>query len=99
MPAETHRSSPAPSDAELLDTVKDVLGEVCAIDADAIECGTALASLDVDDLSLLDVVDALEHELGERTIGVSIADDDLAEIQTVQDLLDVLHAALAKAHP
>jgi acyl carrier protein len=97
MPAETHRSSPVPSDAELLDTVKDVLGDVCAIDPDVIERGSLLVSLDVDDLSLLDVVDALEHELGERTIGVSIADDDIAEIQTVQDLLDVLQAALAKA--
>ena len=50
--------------------------------------------LGADDLTLLDLVELLEDELGERTVGFRLDDDDLSEIDTVGDLVDVVVAML-----
>ena len=50
------------------------------------------ADLDADSLALIELVEALEEELGERTVGFSIDDEDLGDLQTVRDAVDyVMH--------
>ena len=44
--------------------------------------------LDADSLALIELVEALEEELGERTVGFSIDDEDLGDLQTVRDAVD-----------
>ena len=50
--------------------------------------------LDADSLALIELVEALEEELGERTVGFSIDDEDLAELHTVGDAVDYVVARL-----
>ena len=50
------------------------------------------ADLDADSLALIELVVALEEELGERTVGFSIDDEDLGDLKTVRDAVDyVMH--------
>ena len=37
---------------------------------------------------ILELVEAIEEEMGERTVGFSIDDDDLADLRTVRDYVD-----------
>ena len=50
--------------------------------------------LDADDYAVIDLVEAVELELGERTVALSIDDDDLAELLTVRDAVDCVVARL-----
>ena len=50
------------------------------------------AARDADSLALIELVEALEEELGERTVGFSIDDEDLGDLKTVRDAVDyVIH--------
>ena len=51
--------------------------------------------LGADSLALIELVEALEEELGERTVGFTIDDDDLAELKTVRDAVEYVVARLA----
>ena len=44
--------------------------------------------LDADSLALIELVEALEEELGERTVGFRIEDEDLEDLKTVRDAVD-----------
>ena len=44
--------------------------------------------LDADSLALIELVEALEEELGERTVGFTVDDEDLGDLQTVRDAVD-----------
>ena len=50
--------------------------------------------LDADDFALIDLAEAVEAELGERSVGLTIDDDDLVELKTVGDAVDCLVARL-----
>ena len=53
---------------------------------------TTFAGLDADSLALIELVEALEEDLGERTVGFSIDDEDLGDLKTVRDAVDyVVH--------
>jgi acyl carrier protein len=43
-------------------------------------------------LALVELVDALEEELSERTVGFRIEDEDLADLKTVRDAVDFVYA-------
>ena len=51
--------------------------------------------LDADSLALIELVEALEEELGERTVGFRIDDEDLEDLKTVRDAVDYVVAKLA----
>lgn len=93
MPAETH-SHRAPVDpAEIEAIVRDRLAEVAGVDDDALAGSVRLRDdLGLDDLALLDLVEVLEEELGERTVGFRLDDEELAELATVQDAVDCIRA-------
>ncbi len=48
-------------------------------------------------MARIELAEALEAELGERTVGFSIDDEDLAELETVADLVDYVVALLDPA--
>jgi acyl carrier protein len=73
--------------------VRDQLVEILGVDPDAIAPETRLREdLDADDFALIDLVEAVEVELGERSVGLSIDDDDLVEMRTVRDAVDCVMA-------
>ena len=50
--------------------------------------------LDADSLALIELVEALEEELSERSAGFRIEDDDLEDLRTVRDAVDYVVARL-----
>jgi acyl carrier protein len=98
MPAETHvEGSPLGPD-EVLTIIRERLVEILEIDADRVTLDSSFAEdLDADSLALIELVEALEEELGERTVGFSIDDDDLAELKTVRDAVEYVVARLGAA--
>jgi acyl carrier protein len=98
MPAETHSHGGSISPDEVERIVRDQLVEVLGVDPDAIAPDTRLREdLDADDFALIDVVEGVEAELGERTVGLSIDDDDLVELKTVRDTVECVMARLQGA--
>jgi acyl carrier protein len=80
---------------EIVRLVCEQLAEILETDPDAITLDDRLREdLDADDYALLDLVEAVEAELGERSVGLTIADDDLADVQTVADAVDIVCARL-----
>ena len=47
--------------------------------------------LDADSLALIELVEALEETLSERTVGFRIEDEDLEDLKTVRDAVDYVH--------
>ncbi|HEX5585935.1 MAG TPA: acyl carrier protein [Acidimicrobiia bacterium] len=93
MPAETHvERSPIGPD-EVFKMIRDRLSEILEIDEQTITLDANFSDdLDADSLALIELVEALEEELGERTVGFSIDDDDLGDLRTVRDAVDyVVH--------
>jgi len=95
MPAETHveRSPIGPDDVFRI--IRDRLAEILEIDEARITLDSRFREdLDADSLALIELVEALEGELGERTVGFSIDDDDLGELLTVGDAVDYVMSRL-----
>ncbi|MEM8903341.1 MAG: acyl carrier protein [Actinomycetota bacterium] len=89
MPAETHVTGTPPSRDEVLELVREQLADILEIEPDGITEGSAFVDdLDADSLALIELVEALEEELGERTVGFRIDDEDLEDLKTVRDAVD-----------
>ena len=89
MPAETH-SHRGPLDR---DEVERIVREQLARSSRSTPTRSRSTrasrdDLDADDFALIELVEALEDELGERTVGFTIDDDDLVELRTVRDAVD-----------
>ena len=84
MPAETHvERSPIGPD-EVLRMIRERLAEILEIDESRITLDSKFTDdLDADSLALIELVEALEEELGERTVGFTFDDEDLADLHTV----------------
>jgi len=95
LPAETHsHHQPLDRDA-IARLVCEQLAEILDIDPDVVTLEARVREdLDADDFALIDLAEAVEAELGERSIGLKIDDDDLAEVTTVGDAVDCLVAQL-----
>jgi acyl carrier protein len=46
---------------------------------------------------LIELVESLEEELGERTVGFSVDDEDLADLRTVGEAVDYVLVRLGEA--
>ncbi|MFZ4584862.1 MAG: acyl carrier protein [Acidimicrobiia bacterium] len=98
MPAETHMSSGPIEPAEVETLIRERLAEILEIDVDQITASSRFAEdLDADSLALIELVEALEEELGERTVGFSIDDDDLRDLTSVAEARDYVVARLGGA--
>ena len=89
MPAETHvEQSPIGPD-DVLRMIQERLAEILEIDESRVTLDASFTDdLDADSLALIELVEALEEELGERTVGFTIDDDDLGDLLTVGDAVD-----------
>lgn len=95
MPAETHVEQSPMDRAAVLELIQDRLADILEIEASSINEGDSFADdLDADSLALIELVEALEEELGERTVGFRIDDEDLEDLKTVRDAVDYVVAKL-----
>lgn len=95
MPAETHvEQGPLDRDG-VLEIVRDRLADILEIDPSEINEGDSFADdLEADSLALIELVEQLEEELSERTVGFRIDDEDLEDLKTVRDAVDYVVARL-----
>jgi acyl carrier protein len=78
---------------EVLEIVRNRLAEILEIDPPSINEGDSFQDdLDADSLALIELVEAIEEELGERTEGFRIEDDDLEDLKSVRDAVDYVIA-------
>lgn len=93
MPAETHvEHSPLGRD-EIFELIRDRLADILEIEPSTISEGQSFADdLEADSLALIELVEALEEELAERTVGFRIDDEDLEDLKTVRDAVDYIHS-------
>ena len=95
MPAETHVAGGAIGPDDVLRIIRERLAEILEIDEARITMDAAFGDdLDADSLALIELVEAIEEELGERTVGFSIDDEDLGDLRTVQEAVDYVVARL-----
>jgi acyl carrier protein len=89
MPAETHVEHGPVSRAEVFGIIRDRLADILEIEPDSISEGQSFVDdLGADSLALIELVEAIEEELGERTVGFRIEDEDLADLKSVRDAVD-----------
>ncbi|MEZ5267584.1 MAG: acyl carrier protein [Microthrixaceae bacterium] len=95
MPAETHVQQGPIDRSEILQLVQDRLADILEIEPAQVSEGDSFAEdLHADSLALIGFVEALEEELGERSVGFRIEDDDLEDLKTVRDAVDYVIARL-----
>jgi acyl carrier protein len=95
MPAETHSHRGPVDRDDVARIVCERLAEILGLDDDQVVLDARLREdLDVDDYALLDLVESVETELGERSVALRIDDEDLAELTTVRDTVDCVCARL-----
>lgn len=95
MPAETHVEQGPLDRGAILDLVRERLAEILEIEPSTINEGDSFVDdLDADSLALIELVEAIEEELGERSVGFRIDDEDLEDLKSVRDAVDYVHARL-----
>lgn len=93
MPAETHVEQPPLDRSAISQLIRDRLAEILEIEADSInETDSFADDLEADSLALIELVEALEEELAERSVGFRIEDEDLEDMATVRDAVDYVLA-------
>ncbi len=98
MPAETHVERGPMDRQAVFELIRDRLADILEIDPGRItEAASFADDLDADSLALIELVEALEEELGERTVGFRIDDEDLEDLKTVRDAVDYVWARVKGA--
>jgi acyl carrier protein len=98
LPAETHVERGPLDRQQVLELIRERLADILEIGPETINEGSSFTEdLDADSLALIELVEALEEELGERTVGFRINDEDLEDLKTVGDAVDYVVARLAQA--
>ena len=83
---------------QVFELIRDRLADILEIDAAGITEGQSFADdLGADSLALIELVEALEEDLGERTVGFSIDDEDLEDLKTVRDAVDYVFEKVNKS--
>ncbi len=96
MPAETHVSGQPLTPEEVLRIIQERLAEILEIDEQLITIPSRFREdLEADSIALIELVEALETELSERTVGFQINDEDLVDLETVGDAVDYVMARLS----
>ncbi|MXX42765.1 MAG: acyl carrier protein [Acidimicrobiales bacterium] len=89
MPAETHVRQSPPEREEVFDLIRNQLADILEMEPSAIAESSSFADdLGADSLALIELVEALEEELSDRTVGFRIEDEDLEDLKTVRDAID-----------
>ena len=100
VPAETHVERGPLDRQQVFELIRDRLADILEIEPSAIAEGASFTDdLDADSLALIELVEALEEELGERSVGFRIDDEDLEDLKTVRDAVDYVVGRLARGRP
>ena len=95
MPAETHVERGPLDRQQVYELIRDRLADILEIEPDRIsEASSFTDDLGADSLALIELVETLEEELGERSVGFRIEDEDLEDLRTVRDAVDYVVAKL-----
>ena len=95
VPAETHVERSPLDRQQVFELVRDRLADILEIEPAAIAEGASFSDdLSADSLALIELVEALEEELAERSVGFRIEDEDLEDLKTVRDAVDYVVAKL-----
>jgi acyl carrier protein len=98
VPAETHVEKGPMDRQAILELIRELLADILEIEPSTISESSSFAEdLDADSLALIELVEGLEEELGERSVGFRIEDEDLEELRTVRDAVDYVHVKLEGA--
>jgi acyl carrier protein len=98
VPAETHVERGPLDRPQVFELIRDRLADILEIGPETIQEGSSFTDdLDADSLALIELVEALEEELGERTVGFRINDEDLEDLKTVGDAVDYVVIRLGQA--
>ena len=96
VPAETDVEQGPLDRQAVFELIRDRLADILEIDASTISEGQSFADdLEADSLALIELVEAIEEEVGERTVGFRIEDEDLEDLKTVRDAVDYVCSRLA----
>ena len=89
MPAETDVEQGPLDRNEVFEIVRANLADILEIEPSTISEGQSFVDdLDADSLALIELVEALEEDLSERSVGFRIEDEDLVDLKTVRDAVD-----------
>ena len=92
MPAETHVEQGPLDRNAVFEIVRDNLADILEIEPSTISEGQSFVDdLEADSLALIELVESLEEELSDRTVGFRIEDEDLEDLKTVRDAVDYVH--------
>jgi len=95
VPAETHVERSPLDRQEVFELIRSCLADILEINPETISEGASFGDdLGADSLALIELVEALEEELSERTVGFRIDDEDLEDLKTVRDAVDYVVAKL-----
>src|SRR4051795_10059481 len=95
MPAETHVERSPMDRQQVFELIRDRLADILEIEPGGIaESASFTEDLAADSLALIELVEALEEELGERSVGFRIEDEDLEDLKSVRDAVDYVLAKL-----
>jgi acyl carrier protein len=96
VPAETHVEQGPMDRTQVFELIRDRLADILEIDpAEVTEGKSFVDDLQADSLALIELVEAIEEEVGERTVGFRIEDEDLEDLKTVRDAVDYVCARLS----
>jgi acyl carrier protein len=77
----------------VFELVRDRLADILEIDPSTIAEGASFADdLQADSLALIELVEAIEEELADRTVGFRIEDEDMEDLKTVRDAVDYVYS-------
>ncbi|MGA8723842.1 MAG: acyl carrier protein [Acidimicrobiales bacterium] len=95
MPAETHVEQGPIDRQQVFDLIRDLLADILEIEPSSVKESSSFSEdLDADSLAVIELVEGLEEDLGERAVGFRIEDEDLEELRTVRDAVDYVYAKL-----
>jgi len=98
VPAETHVEQPPLDRQAIFELIRGCLADILEVSpAKIAENASFSDDLGADSLALIELVEALEEELGERSVGFHIDDEDLEDLKTVRDAVDYVVAKLDAA--
>jgi acyl carrier protein len=87
VPAETHTQRIPLDRAAISRLILDQLADLAPAGVEPDE-STRYADLGTDSLALMTLVESIEDELGERSVGFHFDDEDLSDLETVGDTVD-----------
>ncbi|HTV11518.1 MAG TPA: acyl carrier protein [Acidimicrobiales bacterium] len=79
---------------QVLELVRGSLAEILEITPENIPESASFGDLGADSLALIELVEALEKDLGSDFAGFRIEDEDLEDLKTVRDAVDYVCARL-----